>query len=399
MKTRIPLQWLAPGAAIAAFAAVLAAFGFEICAFRGEVERWARRDLSSQVRLAAESLAEPLRTQDMRRIGEIARDLRDRDGLLLTIYSRPGGVFYRSPSAASAKTLRERADAGEYAIELGFDDWLVKSPLYSAFAGFALAALVGVAGMFAVFFALYRQRARIKELARLERFRREFVADVSHEVKTPLTGIVGAAEMMEDADGEGKVRLAAMVRKEAGRLNALVQQILDLSRLEREGAGLDLAEVDLTELVREVAEKYGVATGRTAGEDGSHDVVVADSRLVWEAVSNLVENAKRHSGTDDITVSLERGRDELIVVEDHGIGIPPAHAARVFERFYRVDPSRAAESGGAGLGLAIVRRIARAHGGEAECAPARPHGARFTISLPARPVRSESSTFRTRNCV
>ncbi len=109
---------------------------------------------------------------------------------------------------------------------------------------------------------------------------------------------------------------------------------------------------------------------------------MADARLVSEAVSNLVENAKRHSGTDDITVSLERDGVERIVVEDHGVGIPPEHAARVFERFYRVDPSRAAASGGAGLGLAIVRRIARLHGGDVAHGPASPHGSRFVMTLP-----------------
>jgi signal transduction histidine kinase len=99
---------------------------------------------------------------------------------------------------------------------------------------------------------------------------------------------------------------------------------------------------------------------------------------VAEAVANLVTNAVRHSGAQEVRVTAARAR---VVVEDRGVGIPPEHAARIFERFYRVDPARAAESGGAGLGLAIVRRIARLHGGEVTFEPVRPHGARFVLTL------------------
>ena len=112
-------------------------------------------------------------------------------------------------------------------------------------------------------------------------------------------------------------------------------------------------------------------------------MATCDPQLVEQAVANLVENAVRHSGSDDIRVSLAcAGGMAEISVEDRGVGVPPEQAERIFERFHRVDPARAAETGGAGLGLAIVRRIARLHGGEARCTPARPRGARFTISIP-----------------
>jgi signal transduction histidine kinase len=102
-------------------------------------------------------------------------------------------------------------------------------------------------------------------------------------------------------------------------------------------------------------------------------------------VDNLVANALRHSGSSDVEVSVSSSpREFVIAVEDHGVGIPPEHAERVFERFHRVDPARAAESGGAGLGLAIVRRIARMHGGDVSLSAVSPHGCRFAISIPRR---------------
>jgi len=246
-------------------------------------------------------------------------------------------------------------------------------PFLGALAVVVLAGLVGVAALGVVFFVLYRQRVRIRELAKTERFRRDFIADVSHEIKTPLTGILGAVDMLESDSP-----LVPLIKKESVRLNGLVQSILDLARLEREGDVLNLGEVDLADLVRDVASRYPCVCRAE-----SPCVAVCDAQLVSQAVSNLVSNAVRHSGSDDISVSLERSGDNaLIVVEDHGAGIPPKEAERVFERFHRVDPARAAETGGAGLGLAIVRRIARLHGGDVTLAAAKPHGCRFTLSIP-----------------
>jgi len=111
-------------------------------------------------------------------------------------------------------------------------------------------------------------------------------------------------------------------------------------------------------------------------------VAKVDARLIGEAIGNLVSNAIRHSGSPDVAVSVSRtARGFAITVEDHGIGIPPEHAERVFERFHRVDPARAAESGGAGLGLAIARRIARLHGGDVVLSPVVPSGCRFSLSV------------------
>ncbi len=369
--------------AAAAFAAVIAAFAAQVVSFGRDVERWARRDLKTQAELTAAGLAAPLRTQDFRRLREVAAAL-ERKGLVLRVRSPGGGVLY--DGGRGEPMLEESAAAGEHSVAVAIRREQVFEPFRRAVALFALAALVGALGMFVVFFALYRQRVRIRELARAERFRREFIADVSHEIKTPLTGILGAAEMIGEADDSARPRLAAMIAKESKRLNALVQQILDLARLDREGAAPERARIDLAGLVREILEERR-AEAESRGVElafrGNGEVFAdCDTNLVAEAVSNLVGNAIRHSGSPKVEVACAAtAHGAEIAVEDHGVGIPPEHVERVFERFYRIDPARAAESGGAGLGLAIVRRIARLHGGEVRLEPVSPHGCRFVFSL------------------
>ncbi len=369
--------------AAAAFAAVIAAFAAQVVSFGRDVERWARRDLKTQAELTAAGLAAPLRTQDFRRLREVAAAL-ELKGLVLRVRSPGGGVLY--DGGRDEPMLEESAAAGEHSVAVAIRREQVFEPFRRAVALFVLAALVGALGMFVVFFALYRQRVRIRELARAERFRREFVADVSHEIKTPLTGILGAAEMIGEADDSARPRLAAMIAKESKRLNALVQQILDLARLDREGAAPERARTDLAGLVREILEERR-AEAESRGVElafrGNGEVFAdCDTNLVAEAVSNLVGNAIRHSGSPKVEVAcVATAHGAEIAVEDHGVGIPPEHAERVFERFYRIDPARAAESGGAGLGLAIVRRIARLHGGDVRLEPVSPHGCRFVFTL------------------
>ena len=369
--------------AAAAFAAVIAAFAAQVVSFGRDVERWARRDLKTQAELTAAGLAAPLRTQDFRRLREVAAAL-ELKGLVLRVRSPGGGVLY--DGGRGEPMLEESAAAGEHSVAVAIRREQVFEPFRRAVALFALAALVGALGMFVVFFALYRQRVRIRELARLERYRREFVADVSHEIKTPLTGILGAAEMIGAADDSARPRLAAMIAKESKRLNALVQQILDLARLDREGVAPERARTDLAGLVREVLEERR-AEAESRGVElafrGNGEVFAdCDANLVAEAVSNLVGNAIRHSGSPKVEVACAAtAHGAEIAVEDHGVGIPPEHIERVFERFHRVDPARAAESGGAGLGLAIVRRIARLHGGDVRLELVSPHGCRFVFAL------------------
>ena len=165
---------------------------------------------------------------------------------------------------------------------------------------------------------------------------------------------------------------------------------MSLARLERGDADsvLSRTRVDLSSLVDEVTERLSPQ----ATMKGVSLVVQAldpcevscDAQLVESAISNLVVNAVRHSGSDYVWISVSRETGKAcVVVEDHGVGIAEEHREKVFERFHRVDGSRSAETGGAGLGLAIVRRIARLHGGDVTLEPATPSGCRFILTLPA----------------
>ena len=378
------LEWLPAMLAAVALVGFALAFAYELLSYQAAVVGWAKGDLESRARLAADRLEEPLRTQNMRELHRLGDEFVS-NGMRLRVTGVHGGigmVFDTHRDADKGYLFSSRHASGDHDVILGLPLSRVTAPFRRAVLGFVLAGLVGVAGVLLFFFVTYRQRVRIRELAKLERFRREFIADVSHEIKTPLSGILGAVDLLRE-EGRGKreqgtgTRLIEMIEKESKRLNGLVQSILDLARLEREGDVLNLQEVDLGELVHEIAAKYPcVCTVKSSG------TVRCDPQLVGQAVSNLIGNAVRHSGSDEILVTVECGEKMArVVVEDHGIGIPPEHAVRIFERFHRVDPARAAETGGAGLGLAIVRRIARLHGGDVAFSSVQPHGSRFTLSF------------------
>lgn len=392
-------EWIAPAVACVAFLAAFLAFLFVLVRYFGSVREWSKADLDSRARLAASALGEPLRTLDFKTIEATAGRLRD-EGLRLRIvtggsFRAPEGAdrsagFYDSVGNAGPGECRFQwgaAPCGGFTVGVGRPSSETLRPFFNSLLVAALAALAGVFAMGFVFFALYRQRVRISELAALERFRRDFIADVSHEIRTPLTGILGAVDMLGDGADAKTGPLLGLLRGSVGRLSSLVQQILDLSKMESEGAGghgLDLSETDLSELARSVASAAGVGF-HGGGSAASSCTAFCDARLVAQALENLVENARRHSGSDEIFVECSSsGSDVVLAVEDRGVGIPEEHVARIFERFYRVDPARAAETGGAGLGLAIVRRIARLHGGEATYRPARPKGGRFEITLPVK---------------
>ena len=390
-RTRV---WIAPALATAAFVAALVVFVVALFSYYKWMVEWSSNDLRSRAEMTAAALTEPLRTLDYKAIDAAAVRLKN-ERLRLRICA--GRSFFVSEGESHTgfyDTLGEPdppdvvcqwgvAAAGDFQVGIGRPVARLVGPFVKALAVVALAGLVGIMALTAVFFVLYRQRVRIGELAKLERFRRDFVADVSHEIRTPLTGILGAVDLLDDASPDAvRTSLAPLIRKESKRLSSLVQQILDLARLEREGDVLSREEADIVGLAKEVAEKYGASFRSVVSEPLP---VLCDTQLVSQALSNLVENAFRHSGSKEVEVLCAAdAKKARLSVEDHGIGVPPEHASRIFERFHRVDPARAAESGGAGLGLAIVRRIARLHGGDAVYEPVAPHGSRFTISLPVR---------------
>jgi signal transduction histidine kinase len=211
----------------------------------------------------------------------------------------------------------------------------------------------------------------LTRLRRLETVRRDFVANVSHELKTPLTVVRGFAETLADDDPPADVRrqFAESIAGHTRRMQRLVDDLLDLSRIESGGWVPDPQLVELAAVVgddisaaRATADRRGIELTVELAADAT--AVVADPVALRQVVGNLVENALRHTATGRVTLSTRRERGGVTVsVRDTGCGIAPEHLPRIFERFYRVDPARSREQGGTGLGLSIVKHLVEAHGG------------------------------------
>ncbi|MCD8284186.1 MAG: ATP-binding protein [Opitutae bacterium] len=234
--------------------------------------------------------------------------------------------------------------------------------------------------------------ADLTNLRRLESFRSDFVANVSHEIKTPLTGIIGAAESLEDGavnDPKAAAKFLRILSSQARRLNALVQDVLSLAAIERKQVS---GEHEKLPFRLDAAVENAVNFCAPKAEEGKIDLVirhnapvefVGDARLIEQAVINLVGNALKYSGSPRVEVSLEkRGGDAIVSVRDFGIGIAPGHQERIFERFYCVDKARSRELGGTGLGLAIVKHVAQLHGGNVSVESSIGKGATFSLALP-----------------
>lgn len=372
-----------------ALAVFVAAFVCEYRSFKAAVIGWAMGDLSSRSELAAATLSGALETDDYRRMQEFGA-MCAADGLRLVVRSKAGGLVYDTDPNKNAELFWRKSGCGNHIVAVGIPVETVLRPFKRAAAGFVLAALAGTAGVLLFFFVTYRQRVRIRELSRLEKFRRDFIADVSHEIKTPLTGITGAAELLDDAaslPADCVKEASAMIRRESARLNALVQNILSLSRLERGGeGGFEFSEADLGELAKESVERLrplaakNTITLNLAVRDDCR--INCDAAQISRAIDNLIVNAVCHSGSKTVKVEVfKNGKSAVVAVEDHGKGIPESHRERIFERFHRVDPSRSDLTGGSGLGLAIVRGIAKLHGGEVRLESVKPSGCRFSLRL------------------
>ena len=434
MKTRL-LSFLP-----CAFAAVgLAAFGLvlrnETAGYRRAVETWAERDLSARTQLAAESIQPALATGDFARLDAFAR-ARRADGLRLTVLTAPGGMVFDSEPAASGNhgacpEVRRARAAGEgsairesstthekmlfcarkagrdFIVRLALPYETVVEPLRRNRPALILAGLVGASGILLVLLfslrllsrnrALARERdvqtRLLDEMRRVADFRRDFIANVSHEIKTPLTGILGAADMLAAPDAAGmpevdRRELLALLRRESTRLDALARDILSLSRLERgeDAARAAFAPADLSDVLATAADRVrprAAAAGvRLVVRPAPSLVLPCDARLVEQALVNLAENAVRHSGSPDVTLALEDTPGMAVfTVVDHGIGLHAEDQARIFERFYRVDKARSRDQGGTGLGLAIVKHVAQLHGGDAAVASVPGRGCTFSFSL------------------
>lgn len=230
----------------------------------------------------------------------------------------------------------------------------------------------------------------VSEIRRLEEVRSDFVANASHELKTPLTAVRGFSEtLLEDDPPEDlRQRFLDLIWRNTVRLQRLVEDLLDLSRLESGGWAPQAESVR----VEEVAVKAWVQAGPRVPESSARlhidgtGIAVADARGLSQIFQNLFDNALRHTPAGgSIRVQVEAGDDDellLVSVRDTGSGIPPAHLPRIFERFYRVDPARSRAEGGTGLGLAIVRHLVIAMGGEVRAESVIEEGTTIRFTLP-----------------
>ena len=235
---------------------------------------------------------------------------------------------------------------------------------------------------------LLEDRTRERQV---ETVRRDFVANVSHELKTPVGAMHLLAEAVSEAaeDPTAVRRFAARMQHESVRLEHLVQQIIELSRLQGDQLVDEPVEVDIPALL-----EAAVARSLTAAEAKAISVrvqseqpleVLGDPDQLLAAVGNLVENAVKYGRESSrvAVVARTEGDRVLIAVSDQGIGIPEPELDRIFERFYRIDPARARATGGTGLGLSIVKHVAASHGGEVTVWSEPDQGSTFTLCLPA----------------
>ena len=230
----------------------------------------------------------------------------------------------------------------------------------------------------------------VSELRLLESHRRDFVANVSHELRTPLASIQGFVETLHDDSLEPAQRkqYLGVVSRNADRLRALIEDLLELSRIEGRSQPLALEPVDAlavaSDLLRDMAPRIE-ARGLTAAASGAAPPVLADRRALEQVLQNLLDNAVKYTepgGRIEVRAALANGKVR-IEVADTGMGIPEADRARVFERFYRVDKARSRDLGGTGLGLAIVKHLVQAMDGDLRLDSREGEGTSVAVLLPA----------------
>ncbi len=240
----------------------------------------------------------------------------------------------------------------------------------------------------------------ISQLRQLEAVRRDFVANVSHELKTPLTAIAGYAETLvtEAAPESHAAQFAATIVAHARRMQRLVEDLLDLSRIESGGWQPEPTSIDVAAAAREAWLPFE-ARARSAGVTFAVQVAAGANRMtadpdgLRQVLTNLFDNALRHmprGGRLVVSAAPLAGDGGVtLAVSDTGTGIPEEHLPRIFERFYRVDPSRSREQGGTGLGLAIVKHLVEAHGGRASAESVLSRGTTIRLVFPTQPTVAE----------
>lgn len=230
----------------------------------------------------------------------------------------------------------------------------------------------------------------VSQIKKLENMRSEFVSNVSHELKTPLTSIMGFVDTLKSGaieDRDRAIRFLDIIEKESHRLNRLISDILLLSEIENAQKEPDASDVDLLEVIEEVVSMLQIRLENKPVElnifcDQAITMTINRDR-VKQMLINLIDNAIKYTELGYVNVSLRKSDTWAeFVIEDSGIGIPDAHKVRLFERFYRVDKARSRKVGGTGLGLSIVKHIVNQYRGEIEVDSALGEGSRFTVRLP-----------------
>ena len=343
----------------------------------------------------------------------------------VTVVNADGSVFYDTGAAVESHASREevrRAFAEGRCTTLRHSETLDRDLLYCArregdrvvrlaipytgvlrserlaWGTLAAAVIVGACVVLFVFLVVRRIGRRLDEQARRlevaaesEAFRRAFTSNVAHELKSPITAILGSVETLDDSmrlSEDDRRELLGIVRTESTRLEALLRDVLSLARIEHEETcpTRDFTALQLNELVSSVMSRYesmaAASNVRLVLKRNDPAVVKGDVVRLEEVLQNLLDNALRHSGTDRIEVSSAlTAKGVEVSVTDHGVGIASEHLPHLFERFYRVDKSRSRAQGGTGLGLAIVKHLVQLHGGTVQARSQPGAGTTFTFCL------------------
>lgn len=320
--------------------------------------------------------------------------------LRVALDSLPIGVVYADPSGRIA--LRNRI--AEHAAGARHGDILVdeavEAHLRAASTGEERRQVLDLYGPPARVLSLHAQPVEaggaiatiedVTERSRLDAVRTDFVANISHELKTPVGAISILAETLADSDDPEVVgRLSSKIVREADRLAHTIDDLLELSRIElggdavRELVSVGLVLSEAVDRVRPLSERRKIRV--VVIEPPGRLTALGDRRQLVSALGNLIDNAVKYSEAEsEVEVSaVSDGQMVTFKVTDHGMGIPTQHLDRIFERFYRVDRARSRETGGTGLGLAIVRHVAANHGGEVKVTSQEGEGSTFLLRIPS----------------
>ncbi len=412
MKLKQFLSWVVFIFTLCGLVAFIFVLISEVRRFDDVASALEKRDVELKSELIANQLDEPLRSGDiysaLSRAAVLGNEIKETGGRLLILSDRGGTIYDSSPVRDDERDdrLYDSHSIDAYDVRVGLPLSAADQLISRARHGHFISAMTAIFGIFFISLFIIRLMTRmrrivaerdaqirhIEELERAEAYRREFVSGLAHELRTPLAGIMASVEMLsgEGVDDDTRSVLFDMLKKESERLNNLSQGILELSRVEmRELSGkVDFSDVVLNEILTDIVARTALRVEQSGlslrlSERSEEVVLSANATMLDHAVTNLVENAIKYSRGSYIELECRRvgdGRVE-ISVKDDGVGIPSEAQERIFERFYRVESDRNSDAGGSGLGLSLVKHIAKVHGGDVKVVSDLGKGTCFTISI------------------